>query len=54
MRGDQEIEVPIPRLRRIVAVAVLLLAGTILVGWLPVTEATIGSALLLVAVGLMV
>ena len=54
MRGDREIEVPVPGVRRVIAVLVLLAAVGILSGILPWGPGTVGCVLLLIAAGLLV
>ena len=54
MRDHDEAQLPgPPRLRKLVAAVVLVMAAAFLAGWLPFTATSVGLALLVVGAGLL-
>ena len=54
MRNHEPIEIAVPGARRVVGAVTLLLAGAILLGWVPFGAQTFSLTLILVAIGLLV
>jgi hypothetical protein len=54
LRNDHEIQIGIPQARQVVGGVLLVVAGGVLLGWIPLTSMTVGLGLLLIAAGLLV